>query len=102
MDIQPKELQAQDIEEICTNARDSIKKTEIVMSSTSKQEIQQHRSVLSEADSGVEQLMNYLTGEINRLKSSLSAVKAMKNDIRRKDDILKNAYFLLRDKEKTL
>ncbi len=97
--ITQNDLTAEDIEEICNKARTSISDTEKVMSSTSKQEIQNHRSVLSEADSGVEQLMNYLTKEINRMKSSLAAVKSMKHDVKRCDDRLKNLYFLLRDQE---
>ncbi len=97
--IPSSELTQEDILRIYTEAKNVMQQTDHVCISTSKSEIQNHRSELSKAESGVESLVNHIMKELGNLKNSLAAVKALKNDLHRCDERAKNSYYILRDSE---
>ncbi len=97
--IPSESLSNDDIMRIYQEAKNVMSCTDLVCCSTSKQEIQTHRSELSKAESGVESLVNHIMKELGNLKNSLAAVKALKNDIHRCDERAKNSYYILRDSE---
>lgn len=92
-------LTGDDIKRIYEEAKQAMSLTDRACSSTSPNEIDAHQTRLEQSQSGLETLHVFLQTEIDRMKSSLGAVKVMQKDLQRHMDRSKRSYWLVRNQQ---
>lgn len=94
--LEPSPLSADDMKRLCQCAQDTLSSTEIVLTSTSYQELDAHMGRLEDAEGWIESVELDLERRLGELKNSLGAVRLQKKDIQRHFERSKRQFWSLK------
>lgn len=94
--IPDSQLTAAEIESYWNKARTALAQWEIVKSSTSAPEFSTYRESVSDAMHGIDTIIGEMDTQLGDLKRKMGAVKLLRKDLERHDDLAKTRFWNLK------